>query len=308
MKRGQQARRALGTDCLLTFVTEDDFDAEALFEKLWACIEAFEQRFSRFIQSSELSQLNNADGVKIQLSIESVKLLEESKKYSVLMEGLYNPFVLPALQKSGYVGSWPHPDKYDESLNYSDSVVVPISGLVTGKDWAQIPKGSAIDLGGIGKGYLLDSLAELVEKEEITGYWMSLGGDIICAGSDVDSAAWQIGIEPVDILSSFEANVNIKGRKTAIATSGTNRRNGLNWHHIIDPKTGKSAETDIITCSVVADTATKADVFAKCLLILGSADAKDFAHDKKIDNFLLQCRTKSDTVSVIRQGDAWTIS
>lgn len=127
-----------------------------------------------------------------------------------------------------------------------------------------------IDLGGIGKGYTVDrAIATLGARANAI---VSASGDLYAAGDGPDGDGWYVGVQdpfaPDDDLAVL--NVNDRG----VATSGTTRRRwaagDLRYHHLIDPREGASSSSDLLTVTVVALTATQADVLAKTALLLGS--------------------------------------
>jgi thiamine biosynthesis lipoprotein len=303
MIRLQQTDHGLGSEVKLTLIVKKESEAKQIFKSLWSEIKAFEERFTRFKTSSELSHVNSEAGVPTKISPAFRDLVLESKRLAEQTAGLYNPFVLPALQKAGYVGSWPSVEKYEEKLNYKNrSGLNKIDELDIKGNIMAIPSNSALDFGGIGKGYLLDKLADLVEAKHVKDYWFSIGGDIICSGFNLENSNWKVGVagalETSKLVGSIE---NTRGNRLAIATSGVTKRRGSNWNHIINPKTGKPAGSDVLTASVSYSSATKADVFAKCLVIVGSKMAKLFLDDQLIEEALLQVKD-DDSVKVIRYG------
>lgn len=271
MTKFQQARHALGSEAILTIVADDQKTADELFKKLWKLIEGFEARFSRFRPDSELSQLNQQAGQPFRASPELRQLLIVCQRYASTTNGLFNPFTLPALQTAGYKGSWPSPELFDADLDVSDREVVNPELLQIDRDNVVIPIYGALDLGGIGKGYLLDILADWLKKQGITNFWLSLGGDIVCSGYDVvgttDSQPWTVQIADAASGQPVAVARNNNGEQLAVATSGVTKRRGHNWHHLIDPRTGKPADTDLLHVTVVSTTVTAADVYAKVLLL-----------------------------------------
>lgn len=255
---------------------------------LWAETISFEHRFSRFNLDSEITKVNKAAGGKIKVSTEFIDLAQESANYQIITNGLYSPFVLPALQKAGYKGSWPNPDKFESSLNFANRKNIErVIELDAKNSMLAIPKDTAIDFGGIGKGYLLITLSKFLDSKQVKSYWLSLGGDIICKGYDIEDQPWQINVnnalgdgKEVTIIS------NSSGEHMAIATSGITKRKGRDWHHIINPRTQKSAKTDILTATVVCNNSVDADIFAKCIVILGSQEAKNFIKKFKLQTYI----------------------
>jgi thiamine biosynthesis lipoprotein len=310
MQRLQQTRHALGSTAYLTVVLDDHVHSETIFATLWQQIDAFEQRFSRFLPDSELSHCNRAAGMQQSISAEFRDLLVTTQALAEKSQGLYNPFILPALQRAGYKGSWPQPNIRDEALNYENRIaVVDWREMTIGDTWVRIPKNTALDFGGIGKGYLLDRLDETLKPMDIAGYWLSLGGDILCSGHDGAGESWQIGVQHAKRETNTVASVTNHGRKLAVATSGTTKRQGISdngsWHHIIDPRTGQPAKTNVLTATVSAGTATSADVAAKCLVIAGSGSADATLRTMDEQNALLQI-VDGRNLKVIRIGAVWS--
>jgi thiamine biosynthesis lipoprotein len=292
--RYQQTAHVLGSTAFLTIVSDTAMDeVSSLFKQLWGTIHDFETRFSRFLEGSELTQFNRQSGHEVRITAAFHDLLRATQQLADQTNGLYDPFILPELQRAGYINSWPHPERTEGAIDYRDRTLGNISSLQLGDDWAYIPKSTALDFGGIGKGYLLDQLADLLEENHITDYWLSLGGDIICKGYDNDHGEWEIAVEDARHGSEVAETIqNTNGRKMGIATSGTIKRKGSHaghdWHHIIDPRTGGPARTDLSTATVIAQSAVLADVYAKALIILGSKEALIFMQEHQLERCILQ--------------------
>jgi thiamine biosynthesis lipoprotein len=298
MARYQQHYRALGSTVLITLVTTASAANRAvIFAKLYSQITAFEQQFSRFLPTSELTSFNQSAGAKTAVSPSFMGLLKTAKQLAAQTAGLYNPFILPALQQAGYLGSWPQPEHSIADTVFTDRQLTTVDQLILGDGWAKIPNTAALDFGGIGKGYLLDQLAQELDDEPLSGYWLSLGGDIICAGHDLNGRDWQVAVQDaLDTTKNIETIANQSGHKLAIATSGITKRRGLKdgreWHHLIDPRTGQPARTAILTATVTAKQAVLADVYAKCVVIAGADQAKQYQVAGVIQTCLLQSKNR----------------
>lgn len=279
-----QTGNALGTDIYLRLGVKDISEAEKYFLELWAKIHDFEKKYSRFLESSELSIFNKNAGQKVKISEEFKLLLEKTKYFSALTHDLFNPFILPQLHRTGYINSMTY-TAGKKFPDYSDRVVVDNSMLEIGDDYAYIPPNTAIDLGGIGKGYLADSLGEVLD-DKVDNYCLSLGGDMIMKGKN-ENEPWL-----VDIQSSVDRDKNIAEciileKKAGVATSGLVRIKGGNRQkHLIN--TGNIKQNKYNMCTVVASDTTTADVMAKCILLAGEEYAVDLIRQKVIQAVLLQ--------------------
>lgn len=311
MRKHQQTKHALGSTAYVTLVLPEEVAPDALFNGLWQHIAAFERRFSRFLPDSELTAFNKAAGTRQPVSTGFRDLLLAAREMSEKTNGLYNPFVLPALQRAGYKGSWPQPDRVDARLNYEKRQGAAGQDIEIGDSWAAIPAYTALDFGGIGKGYLLDELSRFLQSQQLTNYWLSLGGDILCSGVDELDRAWEVGIQDALREGVAVARVTNQGGQLAIATSGITKRKGVSvhgsWHHIIDPRTNLPADTDMLTATVCCASATEADVYAKCLVITGSHAVPNFMKMLKLDNALLQYSEDGEGVILRKLGEIWLV-
>ncbi len=301
-RRVQQSRQLLGSEVILTLVGQNQAELEGILEELWTEIQIFEATFSRFKKSSELTAVNHKAGQHTTVSLEFVALSQAAKLWSLSTDGLYNPFILPSLQAAGYQGSWPTVDRYDPETSYVNRQIVAATQLQVGDTWIEIPPLTALDFGGIGKGYLLDQLVSQLPAI-VTGYWFSLGGDIICGGYDLQQRPWHIRIQKADAEGSMGIVTNSDGQPLAIATSGITKRRGANWHHLIDPRTGYPADTDVLSATVTGTNATASDIYAKCLVIVGSEPAQQFASIYNIKTMVLQYKDRHNNLEIYKTGE-----
>lgn len=262
-------RPGLGTIIELVIYSESPkTKIDDVNKKFWKMVYSFERRFSRFIPDSELSRFNRNAGLKFYPSSEFKNILKKAKYYSLLSKGLYNPFILPALQKVGYLHSSVKGFENDLVDDYRNRSVLAIDKLEIKDDWVRMPYGGAIDLGGIGKGYLADKLARLLTKE-FEGFWVSLGGDMVVKALDKE-----LKIEIADGTNqdkSIGYYYPILNSIDNIASSGPNQRKGRKalktWHHLIDPRTLKPAKTNVQLVSISSSSCTNSDILASIIAI-----------------------------------------
>ncbi|HMS23878.1 MAG TPA: FAD:protein FMN transferase [Candidatus Saccharibacteria bacterium] len=281
-----QQARALGTNIEFRLNIDSEKTANVIFKKLWVQTENFQNRFSRFLRSSELTKLNQNHGHKTAISNNLVRILNKTAELSDLTEGVFNPFCIPLLQKAGYIKSLDSLNS-NPAIDYTDRKVVDTKELKIGSNWALIPKNTAIDLGGIGKGYLADELSGYLDRVGIENYCLSIGGDLVAKGKS-NNKKWSIDV-PSATSSNMTAGCQSKLNKFAVATSGLARTvNGKRQPHLIDPRTQTLAKSPYITCSVISEDCVSADVIASCILICGTAFAKKMLELNKIKGVLLQ--------------------
>lgn len=248
--------RAMGTDIELLV---DADEAGGQLDAAAAEFERLEALLSRFRESSELSRLNEAGSLAAGPDLRRVVELALDARERT--GGRFDPTVHDALVGAGY----------DRTFTEIVDVDVPAAeprpalGGVTITDAAiELDPGVRIDLGGIGKGYAAERAAEILG---VAGPCLvNAGGDIAVRGG-----IWPIGVETADGSLTLELSGG------GLATSGRDRRAwkraGRELHHLIDPRTGAPAESDILRVTVVAGDAVEAEVAAKDLFLSGSEEA-----------------------------------
>ena len=250
----QRAFVALGGDCELFRL---GVGAGTLAEaEAW--IRQMHDRLTRFSESSELSRFNAAAGEWAPISTELAALLRESLRAYEVSDGLVHAATLPALLAAGYtrdfsLGSTP--------IAKAPPPPAPLPELLEVRhDRARLAPDAAIDLGGIAKGWLADRLAERLGENVL----VNLCGDLYARGPGETGHGWPVGFGDKTVLL----------KDLAAATSGVTKRMwGPGLHHLIDPRTSRPAATDLREVSVLAKTATDAEIFAKVALLLGSVEA-----------------------------------
>ena len=232
-------------------------------------IRAQEARFSRFLPDSELSQLNRAAGRWVTPSAEMLEVLTLARMLHRETGGLFNPGVLPALEWSGYDRSFERLPADRPAPRAPLLTAIGIEALELDGDRVRVPAGCRLDLGGIVKGWTADRVADTLA--DVGPVLVDLGGDIAVRGRTPEGA-WRIAIESPDgrcLLTTLAVD------EGGVATSGTVRRRWRTGHtvqhHIIDPRTGAAARSDVLQAVVLTDRAVHADVWAKAAVILGRA-------------------------------------
>ncbi len=129
------------------------------------------------------------------------------------------------------------------------------------------PKGNGIDLSGIGKGFAVDRVGEILRQRGITDFVFELGGEVITGDGE-----WEVAIEKPDPATRETART-VKLKNRALATSGNYRQfqpapGGLAGH-ILDPRTHKPIVRPPCSVSVIAKDCATADAWATALFVLG---------------------------------------
>ena len=249
---------AMGTEMELLVDAADAGDAldaaEAEFHRLEALL-------SRFRDDSELSRLNR-DG-SIDACPDLLRIVELALAARERTGGRFDPTVHDAVVAAGYDRSFEDIDA--ESDVACQAPVTAGGGVSVDGSHIALEPGVRLDLGGIGKGYAAERAAELLA---LAGPCLvNAGGDVATRGG-----SWPVGVETAGGALTLELT------GAALATSGRDgrrwRRGGRELHHLIDPRTGAPAETDLLRVTVVAPDAIEAEVAAKSLFLAGAEAAR----------------------------------
>lgn len=247
---------ALGSTCELLSLGS----GQAALERCEQRVREAEARFTRFLRDSELAGLNASDGRYMLVSPEMFAMLEAALWAFTESEGLVNAAVLPALVSAGY--DRPFRQGLNEPAVLTSAQLPPLPEVLIldpATRSAALAPGAALDLGGIAKGALADSLIDELGDDAVC----NLGGDVRVRGAGPEGDGWHIGLCDRSAVALTDG---------AVCTSGTTRRRwGQSMHHLIDPRTGMPAKTDLAEVSVVSDSALRGEVYAKCALLLGAA-------------------------------------
>jgi thiamine biosynthesis lipoprotein len=247
---------AMGTEVELLLDAACDERSEGALVRAEEEFERLEQVMSRFRDDSELSRLNR-DGV-VEASPDLARVVRHALAPRESTGGVFDPTIHDALVAAGYDRTF-----LELRADASWSVVrehrcggsVSVDGSTI-----RLAPGTRLDLGGIGKGYAVDRVADQLA---IAGPCLvNAGGDLTVRGG-----AWPVGICE---------GLTVELTRGAIATSGRDRRRwsrgGAQQHHLIDPFTGRPAETPLLRVTVVAGSAVEAEVLAKLAFLGGDVD------------------------------------
>jgi len=233
----------------------------------------WEQTLSRFREDSELSQVNRSDGGRQVVSPVFWDVFWLSLEVARRSSGLVSPLVLDALLEAGYSQSFELLTSSGNGSSLKPGLPAPDIGMLF---WdikslsIQLPPELHLDFGGVAKGW---AAQKAMNNLKVYGpALVDAGGDIAISGLRQDGQPWPVAI--ADPHHPGGELALLKVGRGGIATSGTDYRrwkaNGRWQHHIIDPRTGQPAQTDVVSATVIAPTVVDAEMAAKVVLILGA--------------------------------------
>lgn len=271
--------RAMGTE-ILACVDVDSDQPPAELAEVPARFEDWEQTLSRFRPDSELSRLNLTVDQPLRVSDVLWDVFQSARAAQEFTDGLVTPTVLDAMLDAGYDRDFASLPRQQTATTATRSAVRPLTAVqwnAVGQT-IQLPAGIHLDFGGIAKGWAAHQA--MSRLREIGPALMNCGGDIAVSGPLLDGSPWEIGVyKPFERESGY-AEMLFFQQECGVASSATDRRRWMQGdqvrHHIIDPRTGLPAESDVVSATIVAPTAVEAEAAAKSILIRGSLDGLDW--------------------------------
>lgn len=256
-------------------------DLQPEFDSVFALINAAS---NSYIQESEVSRFNQ-EGKLLRPSFTFKDMMDSAAKYHGLSEGYFEPTLYPLIKSWGF--SFEQREAMDSLkvsemlglIGFEPMIQVADSGYFAAKT------GVMLDITGLGEGYAIDKLVEVVERNRIADYMVEIGGEMKAKGLNSRNANWTIGIEDpaqaeMGVTSTMLTKVELDNR--SISSSGNYRKfyideAGNRRPHILDPKTGFPVSHSMVSVSVLAPSATQADALATAFMSMGPEKAKILA-------------------------------
>ena len=226
-------------------------------------------------KDSDISHINR-DGIA-SVSEETAALVSDALELYGETGGLFNIAVYPIVDAWGFYSGEhrvPDPGELETLLAVTDP-----AGIIVDRDSVALSaEGMAIDLGGIAKGYASAAAADAMRAAGIRSGILSLGGNVYAIGTKPDGTPWRVGVQDPSDTASLVGIISMEDE--AAVTSGAYQRffeeNGVIYHHIIDPRTGRPSDSGLASVTVVMADAMRADAYSTALFIMGKEAALSF--------------------------------
>ena len=267
---------ALGTTYNIKYENlVDDVDFKKEIEKV---IEEVNKSMSTYIPSSDISKINKGDS-SIIVDAYFKEVFYKAKEVWKKTEGTFDPTV------GSLVNAWgfgPEDQLNNISQTQIDSILnyVGFEKLILKDDGRIIKEHPEIflDFNALAKGYTIDLIGRVFDKYKIDNYLIELGGEILVKGKNPDNKNdWTLAIDDPsqeDLETERRFITTLKLSNAAMATSGNYRKfrvdskTGERYVHTIDPITGYSKKSNVLSASVIASTCMEADAYATAFMAM----------------------------------------
>mgnify|MGYP003307998390 CR=1 FL=1 len=236
---------------------DTDLPSQQLYECMMKIDEEAKSSMSIFDEKSLLSRVNRGETDSLDRHI--IYNLTLAEKIHKISGGVYDVTVKPLVEAYGFAGKNPSAKVNVDSLMAFvgfDKIRVEQGRLIKADSRVQL------DFNSIAKGYVVDLAVAELQGLGIKNYMVDIGGEMRCGGVNPNGGKWRVGVEtPFDGNDTPGAYIQqvISLTDCAMATSGNYRRfyvdsEGRKVAHTIDPRTGRSAVSELLSATVVADT------------------------------------------------------
>ncbi|MED1204579.1 FAD:protein FMN transferase [Heyndrickxia acidicola] len=253
--------------------------------------------WSRFRNNNELDQLNRAPiGTELVLSPPLYDVLRTADQYRIKTQDRFSPYLKKALEQQGYNRSFPFSSSESSVL---ESFIVEENPYVFKEDFTVVKKTERqIDLGGIGKGYAVQGAAKWLQEHGAV-YGLVDGGGDMAVWSDGEKQ-WKIGVSDAwdssrqaGVFTFKNASIATSNRVYRSWTQGTEQEQK---HHLLDGRTGKVLDSDIVQATAVASNCAEAEVAAKMCFLLKEEEREQWFKNEMPDVHYLLLKANGELV------------
>lgn len=290
-------------------ITVFDDIPESVLDSAERKLRELERLWSVTDRESEIYELNHANGKPVTVSDDTAQLVQFSIDMGEKTGGVLDITLYPVLTAWGFTAGnqqIPSDDVLKERM-----MLTGIEKINLFEHKLSIQPEMQIDLGAVAKGYASDLLTQMLKEQGVSSGIVSLGGNIQAIGSKPDGSDFNISVEhPIDRDSLGIISLS----DSCVVTSGAYERyfegeDGEVYGHILDPKTGRPANTDLDSVTVIGKEGKLCDALSTALFVMGLDDAVDYWRMVMKDTCgrfgSNENHGEFDMILVTKDGDVW---
>ncbi|MDA3943755.1 MAG: FAD:protein FMN transferase [Bacteroidetes bacterium] len=236
-------------------------------------LKAFDQSVSLWVPNSLISRINSGDSTALPDDVFKYNFLL-SKRIALDTDGYFDFTVSPLVEAWGF--------SFKEKIPLNQFQIDSLRSLVDFRN-VKLENGRIVktdprirfDFNAIAQGYSVDLIARFFDSRNIDQYIIDIGGEVFAKGRKPNGDNWRVGIERPEMNKNETRSVQqvVILEDKGLATSGSYRKyyeeNGKRYSHAIDPKTGSPVVHNLLSVTVLANTAAEADAYATAFLVMG---------------------------------------
>jgi thiamine biosynthesis lipoprotein len=267
-----------------TYVTIKVADEGCETEEITGLVKKIEKAVSRTDPDSDIYRFNHSQ-YGTEASQITIDILNAGLDAAKVSDGLFDPTIEPLVSLWNIAHGepkLPSDDEIETALKAVGYGGITVEGNKIKKENPAV----SIDLGGIGKGYACQAVIDLLKKRGVSHGLISFGGNIGVFGLKPDGTDWTIGVRDPDNADDVVGYLHIN--EGFVSVSGDYERyfeiDGVRYHHILDPRTGRPASNGMRSVAVISQDGTQADALSTMLFVMGYKKAMEF-YNSGVYNF-----------------------
>jgi FAD:protein FMN transferase len=285
----RRSRYIMGAPLEILFFAGNRQNAFAAFEEAFREADRLDRMLSVYHEDSDVSRVNRMAGNKVSVSPKVVELMQSAVTFGRKTGGGFDVTVGPLIRlwrEASEQNRVPSTDQIEKTLALIGPGIITIDEASSQVCLAK--KGAYINLGGIGKGYAIDRVSEILERRGLYSALINFGGNIRALGPPPGEKGWEVVIvDPGDPDFLIDKIILESG---AVSTSADYERGfkigGETFSHIINPSTGHPARGNL-NITVFADKAREADALSTGLYSLGMEEARSLARENQVSVMII---------------------
>lgn len=278
----------LGTVCAVRVPEDHRRVLDLVFER----IKLIDARMTRHNPESEVSRINGFAGIRpVTVSDDTFTVVRTAVEIAEETGGAFDPSIGP-LTALWDIGSGreilPEQSEIRRACELVDYRKIMLNAAK--RSIYLVDEGMQLDVGGIAKGYASDLAAEILRQQKVPFAIIDFGGNIYVHGNKPGAENWRVGIKIPEENNNGILGV-LPASNTSIITSGTYERyfykDGVKYHHIIQPATGYPADNGLMSVTVVGKSGLVADAFSTAVFLLGRDEGLAFVERTGIEAIIV---------------------
>lgn len=272
----------MGSTWHVKLCVRQDEDARAMQRPIDELLERVNDQMSTYRPNSEISRFNaHASTEPFAVSNDFAAVVAKALEVGKVTDGAYDITLDPLIDLWGFDRGGgretpPTQKEIEDARRHTGLHLVKVD--LAGTALVKVDPKVTINLGGIAAGWAVDEVARLLEARGFHDFMIEVTGEVRAKGRNARGVPWKIGVKVPDIASTeVVAAVPLDDR--SLTTSGSyhnffETKDRKRYHHILDPKTGAPAETELVSVTVMYSDAVTADGYDTPFLIIGEERAR----------------------------------
>ncbi|ATA68605.1 thiamine biosynthesis protein [Capnocytophaga cynodegmi] len=291
---------AQGSTYGIKYISNSDKDLQQSVDSI---LEVIDLSMSTYRPESIISKINRGERVQIDNHFENV--FKASQTIWKQSDGVFDPTVGILVNAWGFGANKNQNNLTQTQIDSLKNFVGFNKVQLTDEKFIEKENPAIFfDFNAIAQGYTVDVIADFLKSKGITNFVVEVGGEIYLSGKNtIDDKKWTIGIEDPTLPSDKrELMTTVQFENQGLATSGNYRKirtdslTGEKFVHSINPKTGLAKQSNLLSATVITDSAMYADGYATMFMVLGTEASKAFLENHPELNVLLIYNNENNEV------------